>query len=161
VKDALTTGYSIFHFTGHGTYDSQHPKKSAIALSGEEYLTLEEICQINLSGYQLVSLSACETAITGNQTITEEYVGLVSAFLYQRVHYVISTLWTVTDDASSLLMICFYLQLKKGKSPAVALAKATKWLRNLTERKLERLYRVIFAQLLTEESLYVPSSDTS
>ena len=147
VKDALTTGYSIFHFTGHGTYDSQHPKKSAIALSGEEYLTLEEICQINLSGYQLVSLSACETAITGNQTITEEYVGLVSAFLYQRVHYVISTLWTVTDDASSLLMIYFYWQLKKGKSPAVALAKATKWLRKLTERKLERLYRVIFAQL--------------
>jgi tetratricopeptide (TPR) repeat protein/CHAT domain-containing protein len=147
VKDALTTGYSIFHFTGHGTYDSQHPKKSAIALSGEEYLTLEEICNINLSGYQLASLSACETAITGNQTITEEYVGLVSAFVYQRVHYVISTLWTVTDDASSLLMIYFYWQLKKGKSPAVALAKATKWLRNLTDRKLERLYRVIFAKL--------------
>jgi len=151
VKDALTTGYSIFHFTGHGIYDSQHPKQSAIALTGEEYLTLEEICKINLSGYQLVSLSACETAITGNQTITEEYVGLVSAFLYQRVHYVISTLWTVTDDASSLLMIYFYWQLKKGKSPAVALAKATKWLRNLTDRKLERLYRVIFAQLPPED----------
>jgi len=151
VKDALTTGYSIFHFTGHGIYDSQHPKQSAIALTGEEYLTLEEICNINLSGYQLVSLSACETAITGNQTITEEYVGLVSAFLYQRVHYVISTLWTVTDDASSLLMIYFYWQLKKGKSPAVALAKATKWLRNLTDRKLERLYRVIFAQLPPED----------
>jgi tetratricopeptide (TPR) repeat protein len=147
VKDALTTGYSIFHFTGHGTYDSQHPKKSAIALSGEEYLTLEEICNINLSGYQLVSLSACETAITGNQTITEEYVGLVSAFVYQRVHYVISTLWTVTDDASSLLMIYFYWQLKKDKPPDFALTKATKWLRNLTDIKLERLYRVIFAQL--------------
>ena len=78
-----------------------------------EYLTLEEICQINLSGYQLVSLSACETAITGNQTITEEYVGLVSAFVYQRVQYVISTLWTVADDASSLLMIYFYWQLKR------------------------------------------------
>jgi len=151
VKDALTTGYSIFHFTGHGIYDSQHPQKSAIALNGEEYLTLEEICKINLSGYQLVSLSACETAITGNQTITEEYVGLVSAFLYQRVHYVISTLWTVTDDASSLLMIYFYWQLKKGKSPAVALAKATKWLRNLTDRKLEKLYGVIFAQIAPDD----------
>jgi CHAT domain-containing protein len=151
VKDALATGYSIFHFTGHSTYDSQHPKQSAIALTGEEYLTLEEICKINLSGYQLVSLSACETAITGNQTITEEYVGLVSAFLYQRAHYVISTLWTVPDDASSLLMIYFYWHLKKGKSPTVALAKATKWLQNLTDRKLERLYKVIFAQLPPED----------
>ena len=120
----------MFHFTGHGIYDSQYPKQSALALSGEDYLlTLEEICKINLCGYQLVSLSACETAITGNQTITEEYVGLVSAFLYQRVYHVISTLWTVTDDASSLLMIYFYWQLKKGKSPAIALDKATKWLR--------------------------------
>jgi|694.fasta_scaffold26920_4 tetratricopeptide (TPR) repeat protein/CHAT domain-containing protein len=147
VKDALTSGYSIFHFTGHGIYDPKHPKQSALALSGEDFLTLEEICNINLSGYQLVSLSACETAITGNQTITEEYVGLVSAFLYQRVHYVISTLWTVNDDSTSLLMIYFYWQLKKGKSPAIALGKATKWLQNLTDRKLERLYRVIFAQL--------------
>ncbi|MUG92359.1 tetratricopeptide repeat protein [Scytonema sp. UIC 10036] len=151
VKDALTNGYSIFHFTGHGSYDSQHPKQSALALSGEDYLTLEEICNINLSGYQLVSLSACETAITGNQTITEEYVGLISAFLYQHVRYVISTLWTVTDDASSLLMIYCYWQMKKGKSPSISLAKATKWLRNLTDRKLERLYKIIFAQLSPDD----------
>ena len=151
VKDALTAGYSIFHFTGHGSYDYQNPKQSALALSGEDYLTLEEICQINLSGYQLVSLSACETAITGSQSITEEYVGLVSAFLYQRVRYVISTLWTVTDDASSLLMIYCYWQIKKGKSPSVALAKATKWLRNLTDRKLERLYRRIFSRLSPDD----------
>jgi CHAT domain-containing protein/Flp pilus assembly protein TadD len=151
VKDALVGGYSIFHFTGHGTYNFDRPKQSALYLSGKDYLTLEEICSINLSGYQLVSLAACETALTGNQTITEDYVGLVSAFVYQRVTYVVSTLWTVPDLASSLLMIYFYWQLKKGKSPTVALAKATKWLRNLTHRKLERFYKVISTKLPKEE----------
>lgn len=152
VKEALKDGYSIFHFTGHSTYNFHNPKQSALALSGKDYLTLDAICQIdNLSSYQLVNLSACETAITGNSSITTEYVGLISAFVYQRAAHVVSSLWTVTDNASSFLMIYFYWQLKKGKSPDVALAKAIKWLRNLTDRKLERIYKVIFAQLPKDE----------
>ncbi|PSB41643.1 prenyltransferase [Cyanosarcina cf. burmensis CCALA 770] len=152
VKEALKNEYSILHFSGHSIYNFQDPKQSALALNGTDYLTLAEIGNLDrLSSYQLINLSSCETAITGNQTITTEYVGLVSAFLYQSVDRVISTLWTVTDDASSFLMIYFYWQLKKGKSPAVALAKATKWLRSLTDAKLERIYRVIFAQLPPDE----------
>ncbi|MDZ8083176.1 MAG: CHAT domain-containing protein [Nostoc sp. DcaGUA01] len=152
VKAALKDSYNIFHFTGHSTYNFHNPQESALALSGKEFLTLGEICNIeNMKIYQLVSLSSCETAITSNQTITAEYVGLVSAFLYQGVTNVVSTLWTVTDDASSFLMIYFYWQIKKGKSPAVALDKARKWLRNLTFSKLERIYRVIFVKLPSDE----------
>ncbi|OUL29960.1 hypothetical protein BV378_04915 [Nostoc sp. RF31YmG] len=157
VKASLKAGYNVFHFTGHSTYNFYNPKKSALALSSEDFLTLEEICNIeNLSTYQLVSLSSCETAITGNQTITAEYAGLVSAFLSQSVTDVVSSLWSVTDEASSFLMIYFYWQLKKGKSPVVALNQATKWLRNLTFRKLERIYRVIFAKLPSDETVIRP-----
>ncbi|MHC5915189.1 MAG: tetratricopeptide repeat protein [Nostoc sp.] len=157
LKAALKDRYSIFHFTGHSTYNFHNPQKSALALSGKELLTLEEIFNIeNLRGYQLVSLSSCETAITSNQTITAEYVGLVSAFLYQGVTDVVSTLWTVTDDASSFLMIYFYWQIKKGKSPVVALNQATKWLRSLTFSQLERIYRVIWAKLPSDETTLRP-----
>ncbi|MEH1768995.1 MAG: CHAT domain-containing protein, partial [Nostoc sp.] len=157
VKAALKDRYSIFHFTGHSTYNFHNPQQSALALSGKEFLTLKEIFHIeNLRGYQLVSLSSCETAITSNQTITAEYVGLVSAFLYQGVTDVVSTLWTVTDDASSFLMIYFYWQIKKGKSPVVALNKATKWLRSLTFSQLERIYRVIWAKLASDETTLRP-----
>jgi CHAT domain-containing protein len=151
VKEALAAQYNIFHFTGHGSYDFEHPKQSALALIGEDKLTVEEICKIDFRGYQLVTLAACETALTGNQTIENEYVGLVSAFVYQGVSNVLSTLWTVNDDASSLLIMYFYWQLKKGKPPAIALAKAKKWLRNLTDSKLERLYQVIFKKLPQDE----------
>ncbi|MEH2270633.1 MAG: CHAT domain-containing tetratricopeptide repeat protein [Nostoc sp.] len=157
LKAALKDRYSIFHFTGHSTYNFHNPQQSALALSGKEFLTLEEIFHIeNLRGYQLVSLSSCETAITSNQTITAEYVGLVSAFLYQGVTDVVSTLWTVTDDASSFLMIYFYRQIKKGKSPEVALNKATKWLRSLTFSQLERIYQVILAKLPSNETTLRP-----
>ncbi|MGF1935118.1 MAG: tetratricopeptide repeat protein [Nostoc sp. ChiQUE02] len=157
VKAALKDSYSIFNFTGHSTYNFDNPKKSALALSRKEFLTLEEICNIeSLRRYQLVSLSSCETAITSNQTITAEYVGLVSAFLYQGVTDVVSTLWTVTDDASCFLMIYFYWQIKKSKSPAVALNKATKWLRSLTFSQLERIYRVILPKLPSNETTLRP-----
>ncbi|MFN6469405.1 MAG: CHAT domain-containing protein [Nostoc sp. SerVER01] len=157
VKTALKDSYSIFHFTGHSTYNFHNPQKSALALSGKEFLTLDEICNLeNVKINQLVSLSSCETAITSNQTITAEYVGLVSAFLYQGVTNIVSTLWTVTDDASSFLMIYFYWQIKKGKSPAVALNQARKWLRNLTFSKLERIYRVILVKLPSDETLLRP-----
>ncbi|WP_254445282.1 CHAT domain-containing tetratricopeptide repeat protein [Anabaena sp. UHCC 0204] len=152
VINALQNNYGILHFTGHGFYNFNNPQKSALALSGKDLLTLEEIYNIpNLNKYQLVTLSACETAITNQQTITAEYVGLVSAFLAQGVNTVISTLWTVPDNSSGFFMIYFYWQLKKGKPPALALKKSQKWLSNLTFAKLERIYKLIFPKLPREE----------
>ncbi|WP_169269034.1 CHAT domain-containing protein, partial [Brasilonema octagenarum] len=34
VQEALADKYNIFHFTGHGSYDFEHPKQSALDLSG-------------------------------------------------------------------------------------------------------------------------------
>ena len=154
VIQALAAGYNIFHFSGHGSYDNKRPQNSAIYLSYDSTdsqtnpnLTLPEIRNLNLSGYQLVSLSACETAITGNETVEAEYVGLVSAFLYQGVSHVVSSLWTVNEISTSLLMSYFYRKIKKGKTPNIALARAIKWLRSLDYKKLERFYRFSFSQL--------------
>jgi len=143
VEAVLPTGYSIFHFTGHGTYNYNCPSQSALILSGKDKLTLEDILRLPLNPYQLVSLSSCETALTGNQTITTEYVGLVSAFLYQRVSHVVSTLWTVESAASALFMIKFYRLRRKGKPEAVALRKTQQWLRQLSAANLARLYRYV------------------
>jgi CHAT domain-containing protein len=92
VENALTSGYKFFHFTGHGTYNFQNPKRSVLALSKTERLTLEDILQLPFHNYQMVSLSACETAITGSQTITTEYVGFLSGFISKGVTNVLSIL---------------------------------------------------------------------
>ena len=151
VEDALSSEYSIFHFTGHGTHNFSNPKKSELALADEDKLTLEEITQKNLSNYNLVTLSACETAITGNRTITTEYVGLVSGFLSQGVAHVVSTLWTVESAATALVMIEFYRRRQAGKSEAVALAEATQWLRHLTVQQLKEWYEAFLTKLPLDE----------
>jgi CHAT domain-containing protein/lipoprotein NlpI len=155
VEDALSAEYSIFHFTGHGIHNFRNPEKSELALADGEKLTLEEICKKTLKSYNLVTLSACETAITGNQTITTEYVGLVSGFLSQGVAHVVSTLWTVKSAAAALVMIEFYRRRQSGKTEAAALAEATQWLKELTVQQLKEWYEAFLTQLPPEICIVV------
>ncbi len=122
----------IFNFSGHAWAERQ-PKHSALYLQGEDRLTAETICQLTtLKSYELITLSACETAVTGIQTIESDYVGLVSAFLTAGAANIISTLWTVESESNAWLMVTFYQHYVAGDSPAVALKKAQHWLRTLT-----------------------------
>ena len=167
VKQYLEAGeYNIFHFSGHASYDSKQPQESALYLRPDEIrgdetdaktnpdLTLADIKNLHLKPpYQLVSLSSCETAITGNQTIEAEYVGLVSAFLYQGTSCVVSSLWVVDDASTSLLMIYFYEEIKKGETPNIALATATKRLKNMTYKEVEYIHNRYFSKLGKEDDL--------
>jgi CHAT domain-containing protein/Flp pilus assembly protein TadD len=151
VEYALSCEYNIFHFTGHATDNFIEPKKSQLVLSGEDKLTLEEICEKTLTSYNLVTLSACETAITSKQTITTEYLGLANGFLNRGSAHVIRTLWTVESTANALLMIEFYRRRQPNKLEATALAEATKWLKELTVGELNKWYENLLSTLPAEE----------
>ncbi|MDB9385833.1 CHAT domain-containing protein [Microcystis aeruginosa] len=135
VRKALENAHKTFHFTGHGFYDSFRPQESAIALS-DGLLTVRDINKLNLSSYRLVCLAACETALTGKDGITTEYVGLVSAFLAAGATNVVSTLWPVKEISSAWFMVNFYQRLLAGESPALALKNTQNWLKNITWQQL-------------------------
>ncbi|MBR8839852.1 MAG: tetratricopeptide repeat protein [Stigonema ocellatum SAG 48.90 = DSM 106950] len=140
VENYLSDNYNIFHFNGYGINNFSNPQQSKLTLAGGEQLTIEEICRLQIANYYLVTLSACESPITGSQTITTEYVGLVSAFLFQGVSHILSTLWTVDSAASALVMIEFYRQIQQTQSAASALLTATEWLREVTASELKKWY---------------------
>jgi tetratricopeptide (TPR) repeat protein/CHAT domain-containing protein len=135
VEKALSESHASFHFTGHAAYNSRHPENSALALT-DEALTAKRIAQLNLSSYNLVTLAACETAITGNKNIDTEYVGLTSAFLQAGAANIFSTLWQVDEIANAWFTIYFHQQLIAGKSPSIALNITQKWMQNVTWRHL-------------------------
>ncbi|MDY7013927.1 MAG: CHAT domain-containing protein, partial [Cyanobacteriota bacterium] len=112
--------------------------QSCLFLTDADRLAAQTLLELDLSPYRLVSLAACETAVTGNQTITDEYVGLVSAFLKAGASCIVSTLWKVESAASALLMVEFYRQLLAGRSPVVALKTAQTWLCRATREELLR-----------------------
>jgi len=140
------------HFCCHGSFDFGSPLKSALHLAESEDklgadadLTLGKIFEkLNLDECRLVTFSACETGITDPTSISDEYVGLISAFLYAGSPSVVSTLWSVQQAATNLFMIEFYKNLKqllplKPGSVAIALNQTQKWLRTLTGEELRKI----------------------
>jgi CHAT domain-containing protein/Flp pilus assembly protein TadD len=132
VTAALTTGAPLIHFTGHGLYQERAPQDSALFLAGDDTLTVQTLRQISLDSCHLISLAACETALTRQETLTADYVGLASAFLKAGASTVLSTLWTVESISSAWFIVYFYEQLRAGHSPALALHRTQTWLRTVT-----------------------------
>jgi CHAT domain-containing protein/Flp pilus assembly protein TadD len=149
IAESLNAIHDCLHFTGHGFHNIEEPLQSALLLANDDRLTLKDIFQLNLQDCSLVCLAACETGITSTQNIIDEYIGLVSGFLAAGAAHVISTLWIVEDESSSLLMAQFHNYLRQSLSPAQALGEAQKWLRTLTYQKLSEWYQTLADELDT------------
>jgi CHAT domain-containing protein len=128
------------HFSCHGGFNPGNSLDSALLLANKELLTLGEIFELNFKKSRLVVLSACETGLIDLNSISDEYIGLPSGFLFAGSPSVVSSLWTVNDLSTSFLMIKFYEILFNANlniSVAVALKQAQYWLQDLTIDKLD------------------------
>lgn len=118
----------LVHLAAHGLYDADNPLFSRVALAADDTqdgsLTVNEILSsLDLTGVNLVVLSACRTAI-GARSGGDEVVGLTRALLYAGTPAVLSTLWNIDDTASVGLMDEFYRRLAAGEHAAAALRQA-------------------------------------
>lgn len=77
-------------------------------------LLAEEIATMDLTGTDLVVLSACETGL--GEITSEGVFGLQRAFKKAGVQTLIMSLWRVDDEATSLFMKTFYKEWLGGKS---------------------------------------------
>ena len=118
-KQAVTAGIhgrAYLHFSCHGNYNWDDPPESGLALA-DGRLTLAELQSgaVDLSAARLVTLSACETGLTDIfQGSAEEYVGLPAGFMLAGVPCVVSSLWSVPDISTALLMERFYRNHLRG-----------------------------------------------
>jgi CHAT domain-containing protein len=126
--------FSYIHFVAHGTASRSSPLDSAIILSrttansatavDESFkLYARDIIATPRLHAELVTISACYGR--GKRTYSGEgLVGLSWAFLRAGAHNVVAALWDVSDASIPQLVDDFYIELKKGKSPGVALRTA-------------------------------------
>lgn len=118
----------LIHLAAHGIYNSRRSSFTRIALAPGEgqdgNLEVHELLsEVDLTGVNLVVLSACETAL-GKRSAGDEVVSLARAILYAGSPAVISTLWRIHDDAAVELMTAFYGHLRGGRPAAEALRQA-------------------------------------
>jgi len=127
-KRAGLAQYRIIHLAVHGFASNEDPNNSALVLlsdpaAGEDgFLHVSEIVQLRLNA-DLVVLSACDTAI-GLLEGEEGVAALSRAFLLAGAKAVVSTLWSINDEYSLVVMTHFYAHLAAHEPTAEALTHA-------------------------------------
>ncbi|HEX6900222.1 MAG TPA: CHAT domain-containing protein [Thermoanaerobaculia bacterium] len=133
VTGGALRGFRILHFATHGILNPEQPLLSSLALARGGSLPAHEIYDLDLPA-ELVTLSACETAL-GRDVPGEGLVsGLPRAFLYAGAARVLVSLWEVEDQSASELITVFYRGLFQGLPPARALQEAQRTLRRQGRR---------------------------
>lgn len=102
-------------------------KYLALDQSNDGILLSAEIAKMNLSGLELVVLSACETAL--GDIKPEGVYGLQRAFKLAGVKSIIMSLWKVDDYATQKLMTAFYRNYLSGMPVREAFHASQKTLR--------------------------------
>lgn len=85
-------------------------------------LTANEVAKLNLRGTQLVTLSACETAL-GDYSF-EGMFGLPRGFKQAGAESLLVSLWSVNDKSTALLMTSFYRHWMRGATKRQAFRQA-------------------------------------
>jgi CHAT domain-containing protein/cytochrome c-type biogenesis protein CcmH/NrfG len=119
-------GVDIFHFSGHALLLDNG---SGLVIAGEAndrppaLLDAVQFEKSPLKRTSLVVLSACSTAGSDEETLSEEK-SLARTFIKSGVAQVIASRWSVDSDATTDLMETFYAHLLAGDSVTTALRRA-------------------------------------
>lgn len=124
----------FFHYAGHSQFDSLVLHKNDGSNSEEKLNLYDILMNVYLPKTYLVTLSSCETGLN-DPGMVDECIGLTSAFLYSGSATVISSLWSISDVSTTLLMNKMYTNIKKGMTKVEALRDAQLWLKQRENNK--------------------------
>jgi CHAT domain-containing protein len=122
-----SSSFSVIHFASHGLFNEKQPLYSGLLLTRDKendgFLQVHEIFSLDLKNANLVTLSACDTALAKIQG-GDDLVGLSRGFIYAGTPSLLATLWEVDDQSTALLMETFYKNWLKGMGKPEALRQA-------------------------------------
>ncbi|MBQ3690491.1 MAG: CHAT domain-containing protein [Bacteroidales bacterium] len=91
------------------------------------FLSAMEISEYDLSNTKLAVLSACETGL--GFVNSDGIFGLQRGFKLSGAQSVLMSLWSISDEATSIFMRKFYASLLSGETPHQSLRIATDYLK--------------------------------
>jgi len=110
-RDGLDQGYPIIHIASHFQFTPGSMDDSFLLLGDGSRMTLAQIrTKLNFNGVELLTLSACETAL-GDDSVAHhgvEVEGLGAIAQQAGAKAVLATLWPVADGSTALLMRALY-----------------------------------------------------
>lgn len=120
----------VVHIASHFSLNAGNEIDSYLLLGGgaERRFSLDSLKKTRLDNVELLTLSACNTAMTsGNNSSGIEIEGFGALAQKQGARTVLATLWAVADESTSMLMSEFYrlkkTNLRMSKSAAIQAAQ--------------------------------------
>lgn len=120
------------HLASHGRHRVSAPAFQCVYLSGpegEDVLYSYELLRLDLRGVELVTLSACETAL-GRFDVSDNLRGFSASLLIAGVATIIGTLWRVETNAAAFFFEHLYDALHEGSATGYAFQIAQAETRN-------------------------------
>jgi CHAT domain-containing protein len=120
----LSSGPEVVHIASHFVFQSGDYNQSYLLLAGKDtdtggyHMTVADFTNdpsLTLAHTDLLTLSACETGVTGNASNGYEVEGLSAVAQHKGAKAVISTLWEVNDSSTGDLMADFYKRWSAGE----------------------------------------------
>jgi CHAT domain-containing protein len=126
LNQSLSGGYNAVHLATHFVFRPGGENDSFLLLGDGSKMTLKDWRNSTADFRQvdLITLSACETAVDSKNAFGAEIDGLGTLLRAKGARSVVATLWPVDDTGTSRFMPKFYAALAQGKSKAEALRMA-------------------------------------
>jgi CHAT domain-containing protein len=122
------------HLRAHGAHDIDAPMLQTVYLTpsstDDGRLFAYEVLSLDLSGLELVTLSACETGL-GRFDEADNVAGLAANLLLTGSANVVSTLWPAAERASTTFFPILYQELARGARVRDAFDQAQRETRRL------------------------------
>jgi CHAT domain-containing protein len=159
-KNAFTNQSGDYQLIQLATHAIANPKEGDFSFivfaddaGGYDSMFVKDVYLLDLSA-DLVMLSACETAV-GTLFQGEGIINLARAFFYAGSKSVVTTLWSINEEANEKITTTFYKCLKTGESKSEALRTAKlKYLEQSEAHYAHPVYWAAFTPIGNMEAVY-------
>jgi CHAT domain-containing protein len=153
---------SVVHLSVHANIEGRNDHEPVFLFSDGRLTARELSLLLGESGARSVFAAGCSTGVVDVVQDLDEVVGLPARLLSQTCNLVVSSLWPLSDEATSILVSSFYAQLNAGVSGAEAMRRAVRDLRALTVNDLRTLRRQAAVRERSAPARYgAPPDDSS
>jgi CHAT domain-containing protein len=113
LQHSLSNRTQIVHVASHFNANGSSDKDVGLLMGNGEFVSIAKLMQDDrtYAGVELLTLSACETALSqSNMAVTaRSFDGLASLFARKGVSQVLAAMWKISDSSTAAFMKVFYI----------------------------------------------------
>lgn len=121
------SSYDVIHVATHGVFLPADPMRSHLLLAAgggnDGLLEVAELFNLRTSRAPVVIFSACKTQL-GAMSAGDDIIGFNRALYFGGVPTTVTSLWSVSDDATERFMSKLHASLAAGSTPREAMKEA-------------------------------------